>query len=390
MLLDDLATPALLVERSRLRDNLARMQQTADDGGAALRPHTKTHKSVAIARMQREQGARGITVAKPSEAEVFVDAGFDDVRIAYAVVGPHRHAQVHRLMERARLSFCVDTVAGAEQASAFYAAHDTTADVLMEVDVGHGRCGVPWDDARGTVALAERITALPGLQLCGILTHAGQAYQGPRADETPEEALRRVAHDEHHRMLAVACRLREAGVAGVAPGAFEISVGSTPTMAGFEPAERDGFRLTEVRPGNYVFYDAMQVGLGAAGWTDCALTALATVVSGRRDADGTERLYLDAGKKVLTSDTSRHAAGHGQLLYNAVHMRVMPHARISNLSEEHGWVEVPGGATFDVGDRVRCVPVHACTAVATQDRLVLVDGEEVVGELEVDARGCVQ
>ena len=386
-LLDDLPTPCLLVEKRRLERNMERMQAKAAANQVVLRPHAKTHKSVWIAERQRALGAKGVTVAKVGEAEVFVEAGFEDVRLAYPVVGPEKHERLLRLMDEAHLSFCVDTEVGAGTASAFYAAHDREAEVLLEIDTGHGRCGVPWDG--DALELAQHIAALPGLKLTGILTHAGQSYRGPEEGETPKEALQRVSAVERDRILDVAMRLRAAEVVDD-PTHFDISIGSTPTMAAFENRGLDGFSITEIRPGNYVFYDAMQVALGAAALEDCALTVLTTVVSKRRGADGAERLYLDAGKKVLTTDTGYGTDGYGLLLYNAAAMRRHPHARLTGLSEEHGWVEVPGGATFGVGDRVRVVPNHACVTVGTQDELVLVDGDEVTRTLAVNARGRVQ
>jgi D-serine deaminase-like pyridoxal phosphate-dependent protein len=387
--LDDLATPAVVVERRRLANNLARMQAKADAQGVRLRPHTKTHKSVALARRQLEGGARGLTVAKPGEAEVYVAAGFDDVRLAYTVVGEEKHARLLRLMDRARLSFCVDTPEGARAASDFYAARERRAEVLVEVDCGYGRCGVRWDRPE-SVDFVRFVASLPGLRLAGILTHAGQSYHGPCEYETAEDALRRVSAEERDRMLVFAAALREAGVPGVAPESFEISIGSTPSMRFFENRTHGGFRITEIRPGNYVFNDAMQVGLSSAGLDDCALTVLATVVSKHRETTGQERLFLDAGKKVFTSDIGYHTRGHGILLYNARTMEPLPHARITGLSEEHGWVRVSGGSTLRVGDRVRVVPNHACVVVNTQDTLYLVDGEDVLTAWPVDARGRVQ
>ncbi|RMH61066.1 MAG: D-TA family PLP-dependent enzyme [Bacteroidetes bacterium] len=387
MFIDDLPTPCLLIERRRLEANLARMQATAEAQGVALRPHVKTHKSVRLARWQRERGARGLTVATVDEAEVFVAAGFEDVCLAYPVVGAERHARLQRLADRARISFCVDTVAGAEAASAAWAGAGRRADVFVEIDVGHGRTGVPWHHADAEV-LARRVAALPGLRLAGILTHEGQAYHGPAHDGEDEVgALRRVAREAVGRMLDVAVRWRAAGVPGAEPGAFTLSIGSTPSMAGFENAGRDGFRITEIRPGNYVFNDATQVGLGSARWADCALTVLATVISKRRDPTGRERFFLDAGKKVLTADGGYGTDGYGRLLYNARTMTPLPHARLTALSEEHGWGVVPGGAPFDVGDRVRIVPNHACVTVHTQDEVYLVDGDTVIEALPVDARG---
>ncbi len=389
MILDDLPTPCLLVEQSRLEHNLAQMQARAEAGGVALRPHTKTHKSVALAQRQAAHGARGLTVAKVGEAEVFVAAGFDDVRLAYIVVGQDKHERLQALMDRARISFCVDTPEAARAASVFYAAHDRRPDVLVEVDCGYGRCGVRWDDA-GSIDFARYVAGLPGLRLAGILTHAGQAYDGPTAGESLEAALRRAGAEERDRMLAFAAALHRAGLPEAQPGAFEISIGSTPSLRYFENRMHEGFSVTEIRPGNYVFHDATQVGLGSATLADCALTVLATVISKHREQGGQERLFLDAGRKVFTSDGGFGTRGYGILLFNARTMEPLPHAHITGLSEEHGWVRVAGGATLQVGDRVRVVPNHACVVVNTQDAMHLVDGERVVAPLPVDARGRVQ
>ncbi len=387
MILSDLATPCLLVEQHRLDANLRRMQARADAHGVALRPHLKAHKSAAIARRQRDLGARGVAVAKTGEAEVFADAGFGDIRLAYCVVGAAKWARLHRLMEAGtRISFCVDTVAGARLAASFFAERGAEAEVLVEVDTGHGRCGVAWDSPHAA-ALARAVRDLPGLRLAGLLTHGGQSYFGPTEGETPAEALVRTMSEERDRLLSLAARLH---AAGTLDAAAELSAGSTPTVSVFENAERGPFRITEIRPGNYAFHDAEQVALGSATLADCALTVYATVVSKQPDERGGSRLFLDAGKKVFTSDTGWGTRGFGVLLYNPERMVALPHADLFALSEEHGWVRVPGAATLDVGDRVRVVPNHACVAVATQEDLVVVDGEEVVERWAVDARGAVR
>lgn len=383
--LDALATPCLLIDDGRLQRNIAQMQAKAAANDVRLRPHTKTHKSIAIARQQAEQGAGGITVATVGEAETFAAAGFDDVCVAYPVVGADKHARLLALMDRARISFCVDTRAGAEAASAFYGAHDRTAEVLIEIDVGHGRCGVPWDREDEAIALAHHIAALPGLRLTGILTHAGQAYHGPRDGESPEEALRRATEEERDRMLQVAAQLHTAAVPGVTPGDFTVSIGSTPSMRHFENATREGFQITEIRPGNYVFFDATQVGLAAATLDDCALTVLTTVVSRREDADGT-RLYLDAGKKVTTTDTGACTTGYGIVLRDPAARTPMEDTTITGMSEEHGWVRAPSDTPLQVGDRIQFVPNHACVTVNTQDAMHRVDGDAAVETLSVDAR----
>jgi D-serine deaminase-like pyridoxal phosphate-dependent protein len=386
--LADLSTPCLLIDDPRLHRNIVRMQEKAASNDVQLRPHTKTHKSIAIARQQAQQGAEGITVAKVGEAETFVEAGFDDVRLAYPVVGADKHERLLALMDRARISFCVDTQAGAEAAAAVYDAHDRTAEVLMEIDVGHGRCGVPCDDEAAAVHLAQHIAALPGLRLTGILTHAGQAYHGPHDDESPEKALQRASIQERDRMLHIAAALHEAEIPGATPDDFTISIGSTPSMRAFQNVTQGGFRITEIRPGNYVFFDATQVGLSAATLDDCALTVLTTVISRRDDEDGT-RLYLDAGKKVTTTDTGACTTGYGILLRDPSTRTPLADATITGMSEEHGWVRTAGDTSLQVGDRVQFVPNHACVTVNTQDVMYRADPDGVREALPVDARGRV-
>jgi len=388
MELHELATPCILIDGDRLEANLAGMQEKANANGVHLRPHTKTHKSIALARRQVELGAKGLTVAKVGEAEVFVEAGLKDVRLAYVVVGEEKYARILRLMEKSPISFCVDTLEGAHMAADWFSAHDAVADVLVEVDCGYGRCGVRWD-RRESVEFYRQVSGMPGLSVKGILTHAGHSYAGPSsAEESKKEALVRVSNEERDNMLAFAVRLSEAGLVG--PGTdFDISIGSTPSMRFFENREEQGFRITEMRPGNYVFNDRIQVGLGVASWQQCALTVLTTVVSHHRDPDGSERLFLDAGKKVLTSDGSAGMDGYGSILYNPRTMDPLPHAKITGLSEEHGWVRVHGGSTLTVGDRVMVVPNHACVVVGTQRTMYVVRSGEVVDTWSVDGQSRV-
>ena len=387
MLIRDLPTPALLIEQSRLESNLARMQARASDNGVRLRPHIKTHKSIDLARMQREAGASGITVAKPSEAECFVNGGLNDVRIAYPSVARHHLERIAGLMDRANVSFCIDTIDGARAASDFFESRGLTADILIEVDCGYGRCGIPWDSP-DSIDFGAEISRLRGLRIVGILTHAGHSYSGPKTSEEPPNVyVQRVAVEERDRMLTFAKKLYESGIRLPARDRFEISIGSTPTMSAFTNASLDGFSVTEIRPGNYVFNDAIQVALGVARPQECALTVLATVVSKHRDRRSHERLFLDAGRKVLTSDSGFRTNGFGLIVHSPSTMVPLPHALIHKLSEEHGWMEVPGGSTLSVRDRVRIVPNHACVVMNTQNVAYLVSNEKVIREIRIDARG---
>ena len=376
MLIDDLPTPALLVDTTRLAANIDRMQTKADAQDVDLRPHGKTHKSPDIAALQHEAGAVGLTVATLDEAEQFAEAGFTDLTIAYPVVGAVAHERIRALREHASVRFCVDTEAGIAQAAHTYSADDPV-EVLLEIDTGHGRCGIQYD-SDAIAPRAQQIIDAASLRLAGVLTHAGQSYAGPDASETPEEALRRASHQETHRILEAAARIYSETAPPISKDDFTVSIGSTPSMRYFENTEHEGLRITEIRPGNYVFYDAMQHTLGVCPLDHCALTAYTQVVSRHRMPNGTERVFVDAGKKVFTTDTGARTSGFGIALYNAAFMREHPHVQITNLSEEHGWMQVPGGATMGVGDRLRIVPNHACVTVATQPVLYAVDRDEVV------------
>jgi len=358
--------------------NLAKM--AARSATVNLRPHTKTHKSVALAKRQIAHGASGITVAKVSEAEIFVQHGFDDVRIAYTIVGKQQLERITQLSHKAHISFCIDTVDGANQAAKIFEKAGISVDVLLEIDTGHDRCGVLYD-SENLVELALRIQDMEGLNLCGILTHEGHAYESSPTDQT------KVMAQTRDQMLDVAIRLKEADCAD--PASFEISVGSTPSISVFENRIKDGFQITEIRPGNYIFNDLIQIALGVSSLNECALTVLSTVVSAHRTSRGTERFILDAGRKVLTSDTIEGRSDYGCILYNPRTRVAHPHAKINGLSEEHGWGEVQGGSTLNVGDRIQIVPNHACVVVNMMDQMFLVDESYVRSKIPVDARGRV-
>lgn len=386
----DIPTPAVLVDATRLAANLEAMQAQADREGVRLRPHTKTHKSIAIAQQQRDLGALGLTVAKMGEAEMFAKAGFDDIRIAYALVGEEKYKRALLLIESGcRVSFCVDTLEGASAASAFFEARGASIDVLIETDIGYGRCGVRWDQPE-SAAFAARVDAMPGLNVVGILTHAGHAYNGPQHEgESLEHALKRVSDQERDRMLDFADALRTVEVQAAVNGSLEISIGSTPSISAFTNAERHGFRVTEIRPGNYLYLDMTQANLGVASMDRCSLTVLATVISRHDNPDGSQRFFLDSGKKVLTSDGAYGAEGYGQILSSSDPATPLQGTVINGLSEEHGWVHATAEVDVSVGDRLRVIPNHACVVVNTQRDLLLVDGDRVTGRISVDGQSLV-
>lgn len=373
MQITDLQTPAVLIETSRLARNIDSMQRAADAAGILLRPHAKTHKLPEVAKQQLARGAVGICCAKPSEAMVFAEAGIEDIRLPYPV-NPSKHEQILALMDRARISIIVDDADVAAGWAEVMGRAGRTLDVLVKIDVGFHRCGVDpvSPEAMHLLSLAS---TLPGLRLRGILSHAGHGYHAGS-----EPALRLIAEEEVNAMTRLAARARERGIQ-----IDEISIGSTPT-ARFSLTHAGA---TELRPGNYVYFDRTQVGLGAAAFDDCALTVLSTVVA--RHAD---RVILDAGSKTLTSDGARGFGalpGHGALSPSP-DGALQPHEGfvVERLSEEHATVRVlPGAPGLAPGQRVRLVPNHSCVVSNMVDAVHMVDGEQVLETLPVAARGCI-
>jgi len=362
VILDSIETPAVLVDLDVVERNVAAMAERARRAGVRLRPHAKTHKTVEIGRLQLAAGAGGLSVAKVGEAEVFAAAGFQDLFVAYPVVGEDKGRRLLALSDRARLAVGVDSPDGARTLDAVFRAAGRRLDVLLKIDVGFHRVGVPPDQA---VQAAQSISTLAGLRLRGVFTHAGHAYLAKSPDGVAD-----IGRSEGSILVETAQRIRDAGIE-----IEEVSVGSTPTAR--HAMSVPG--VTECRPGNYVFHDASQVSLGVCAPEDCALTVLATVVS----VPAADRAVVDAGSKTLSSDPLRPSGpGHGFVLGRR--------SRIARLSEEHGVIEVLPGEGFRVGERVRILPNHACVVSNLHDRLLGVRGDRVEGEIAVAARGRVQ
>jgi len=358
---EDLETPAVLVDLDILERNIARMAERARACSVRLRPHAKTHKIPEIGRMQLAAGATGLSLAKTSEAEVFAEAGFEDVFIAYPVVGEEKGRRLLALSDRVRLAVGADSEEGARSLGKVFHAAGRSLDVLLKVDSGFHRVGVPPEQA---VAAARRLVEIPGIALRGVFTHAGHAY----LSETPE-AVAVGGRAEGEILAGAAEAVRKAGIA-----VAEVSVGSTPTA----PHSMKVAGVTEARPGNYVFHDASQVSLGICRVEDCAMTVLATVVS----VPAGDRAVVDAGSKTLSSDALRpRPAGHGFLLGRK--------SRIARLSEEHGVVAVEEGETFRIGEKVRILPNHACVVSNLHDRLFGIRNGQIETEFVVAARARV-
>jgi D-serine deaminase-like pyridoxal phosphate-dependent protein len=359
MTLDDLETPAAVVDVDRMHANLRRAAEYCRAHGLAWRPHAKTHKVAALAAEQVRAGAAGVTVATPREAEVMA-AAVDDLLLAYPVVGRAKLQRLMALPERVRLSVGLDArealcgVAGAARAAG------RRVGVLVEFDAGMRRVGVQSPD--DAVALARQAAELEGVEFRGVMFYPGHVRS--RVEEQ-DAALRELSATVRRVVGALAD-------AGVPPEV--VSGGSTPTF--WRSHEIGG--LTEVRPGTNIFNDRTTAEIGACGWNEVAYSVLATVVSTAVPGQA----VVDAGSKALAREELRaEGGGYGALLDR-------PEVVLKAVSEEHGLLDLSATEWRPrIGERVRVVPNHVCVSVNLQERLWGTRGGEIVEEWEVTARG---
>jgi D-serine deaminase-like pyridoxal phosphate-dependent protein len=359
---EELPTPAIVIDVARVRRNIRRLADYAKSGGIGVRPHTKTHKSVELARMQVEAGACGLTVAKVGEARAMSEAA-DDLFMAYPAADQLRSTALAELAGKgATVRVGVDSLEAIEALSHAASASGAEIGILIDIDVGLHRTGVqtPADALR----LAQRVEPLNGVRLDGIMF-----YPGHVKDESPE-SLRQLADVEAKLAETIAVWRRNGLEAKIVSG------GST-------PAAYQSHRLpsmTEARPGTYVFYDMNSVHGGYATFDDVAATIRATVVSNAVPG----QFVLDCGSKTLTSDRCGPApdSGHG-------HVLEYPDAKIAKLTEEHAQVDASRCDRGPrVGERVTVIPNHICPCVNLQDSVWWREGDRL-RRVRVDARGCV-
>ncbi len=360
----ELPTPALTVDLDVLERNLDRMAAYCREHGLALRPHTKTHKTPEVARMQVDRGASGLTVAKVGEAEVMVAAGLDKILVAYPVWGSEKLERLARLAHDREVLVSIDSEATAQALS--HAAHalDATFGILVEFDAGLHRCGL--SPGPECVALAQKISKLQGLKFRGLMTFPGNIWG---TKEERKQEIKKVIVRFESVMEAF-------GKAGMEVEI--VSGGSTPSalMSHQIPG------LTEIRPGTYVYNDLNTYYQGACALEDCAAKIVTTVVSTAVPG----RAMIDAGSKTFSSESlhAGPATGFGHVVED-------PDTPLIALNEEHGYLDIARSSrAFRVGDVLTVIPNHVCTCVNMYDEIFLLRGGRVQGAWRVAARGKVR
>ncbi len=350
--LEEIDTPALLLDLAACERNVARMAEFFRNRPARLRPHFKNHKCVSLARRQMAAGAVGMTCAKLGEAEVLVDNGIDDVLVANQVVGPQKTARLAALAKRARIAVAVDHVEQAEAISRDCEHAGSMVRLLVEVDIGMGRCGVaPGEPA---LALARQIGQLPGVQFTGLQAYEGHLVNVLDRAERAERAQAAMQLAVDTRRLIEAAGIPVECVSGCSSATYD----STGTMPGVD----------EIQAGTYATMDHQYQRL--APEFEIALSLQVRVIS-RPAAD---KAVLDIGIKGAGCE------------FGVPAIRDYPDVEIKHfLSEEH--VVVRNVPDWKIGELVQLIPTHACTTCNLHREMVVHGGGRVVDVWPIEASG---
>jgi D-serine deaminase-like pyridoxal phosphate-dependent protein len=362
-------TPSLVLDAARVRKNAERITTIAKETGVRLRPHIKTHKCVEVARIQTAGHDGAITVSTLAEGSAFSKHGFSDITYAVPIERGKFVEAIEILRDGVKLNLLTDDAETARLLDEAAGKAGVKFDVFLKIDCGTHRVGVEPNTVEA-IEIPRQIFDAANLNFAGILTHAGHSYNA----QSKEEILT-VALHERDSMVELAGRLRDSGIE-----VPTVSIGSTPTISTV-----DNLRgVDEIRPGNYIFFDAFQATLGSCGFGDTALTVLAAVVHRDRTR---RRIVVDAGAVALSKDRGPvgidPACGYGHVLDIEGSETGM---RVTSLSQEHGEIEVPDDADFGrytVGSRVRILANHSCLTAAQHSHYNVVENGEIVDRWEI-------
>jgi D-serine deaminase-like pyridoxal phosphate-dependent protein len=367
--IEEVRTPALLLDLPRVRRNAVRVSEIAKRNNVRFRPHIKTHKCVEVAKIQTEGHDGAITVSTLEEARAFARGGFTDITYAVPIERGKFAEAIEILRSGVKLNLLTDDAATATALDETCGKEGAHFDVFLKIDCGTHRVGVEPHTSEA-VEIPRLISDANYLNFAGILTHAGHSYNAKNTEEIGE-----IARHERDLMVAHAERLRSEGIE-----VPTVSIGSTPTITHIDHLEG----IDEIRPGNYIFFDNFQATLGTCSFEDTALTVLAAVI--HKDSI-TRRIVIDAGAIALSKDRGPVGldphCGYGRVLDVEGDDTGM---RVSGLSQEHGEIDAGDSKAFEnlkVGDRVRVLANHSCLTAAQYSHYNVIDDGRMIDRWEI-------
>lgn len=339
--------PQLVVDREKCRANIRRMLSKANAHVVTLRPHFKTHQSVEIGELYRQEGIEHITVSSVQMAQFFADNGWSDITIAFPV-NLREIDGIRKLNRQIRLTLLVEST----HAVRFLDEQmDSEVNVCIEVDTGYGRTGIDWRSTAELEALLDRITGSRMVRLAGLLAHNGHTYHAQSANEVLE------IHESSIEKLVQVRRLAENYQPDV-----RISLGDTPACSLSEFFEG----VDEIRPGNFVYYDLQQRSIGSCTFEQIAVVVACPVVSVQKR---TQKIIVYGGAVHLSKQSMQE---QGQSIHGLVvslsdggWREPIANTYVASVSQEHGIIHCRDAgflAATKPGDLVGIVPVHSCLA----------------------------
>jgi D-serine deaminase-like pyridoxal phosphate-dependent protein len=367
--LQTLKTPCLILDIERVRKNAEKISEIALKNNVRLRPHIKTHKCVEVAKIQTAKHNGAVTVSTLAEAWAFSKHGFND--FTYAVpIEPGKFAEIIEIVKSGvKLNVITDDAEIPPALNQAAKNADVKINVFLEIDCGDHRSGVAPDSLKA-LEIAKFISNSSNLNFAGILTHAGHSYQARTVAE-----IAKVAAEERDIMVGLAEKLRSENIEVSC-----VSIGSTPTINHVNHLRG----IDEIRPGNYIFFDAFQATLGSCSFADCALTVLAAVTHRGFEQ---KKIIVDAGAIALSKDRGAvlfdENCGYGRVLDldgNELGLRV------NSVSQEHGVIKVENEELLEklkVGSRVRILANHSCLSAAQHTHYHILENGEIVDKWEI-------
>ncbi len=367
--MNDLKTPCLVLDLDRVRRNAERISQIATRNNVRLRPHIKTHKCTEVARIQTAGQNGAVTVSTLAEARAFANDGFNDITYAVPIEAGKFSEVIEIIRSGTQLNVITDDLVTTQILADTAATANVNISVFLKTDCGYHRCGVEPDDPMA-MAIPRAISDASNLHFAGILTHAGHSYHGRSAEE-----ILTIARQERDIMVAFASKLRADGI-----DVPTISIGSTPTISHVDHLEG----IDEIRPGNYIFFDAFQATQGSCSFDDCALTVLSAVTHVSRQY---KKIIVDAGGIAMSKDRGPvefdATCGYGRVIdLDGDDLGL----RLDSLSQEHGEMTVSDDRIFDkltVGSRLRIVANHSCMTAAQHTHYHVLEGGRIVDKWKI-------